>query len=83
MHQSTHMRGMTIVKDVRCSRSVHAHVPSQNVIPVSLQIYRNAAKLLIFLLRVLPCLRQHAVVPVDVVGVKAQLVLLNVLLQRV
>ncbi len=45
--------------------------------------YRNATKLLTLVLRVLPCLGQHAIVPVDVVRVKPQLVLLDVLLQRV
>ncbi len=45
--------------------------------------YRNATKLLTLVLRVLPCLGQHAIVPVDVVRVEPQLVLLDVLLQRV
>lgn len=45
--------------------------------------YRNAAKLLTLVLRVLPCLGQHAIVPVDVVRVEPQLVLLDVLLQRI
>ena len=47
------------------------------------QSYCNVSQLLILVLRVFPGLRQHAIVPVDVVWVEAQLLLLDVLLQCV
>ena len=45
--------------------------------------YRNPTKILILVLRVFPGLWQHAIVPVNVVGVEAQLVLLDDLLDGV
>lgn len=45
--------------------------------------HSDASQLLTLVLRVFPCLRQHTIVPVNVVRVETQLVLFDVLLQWV
>ena len=49
----------------------------------SLSAHRNTSQVLILVLRVFPGLREHAVVPVNVVWIETQLVLLDVLLDRI